>query len=186
MKLNHKQIYNSLPEYVKNKTNDFDNSEITSHLRECTVCKEELEILSQLHNIKIPYPSEMYWENLSSKIEASIEHKRLPYFKRFWLKPAALIAAAVLLITIAFLSYNAEKRLNLSSLSLLIDEPIDYNTLDYDDLESVLISEDIDSDALNVLYFDIYAAPYMELAALGQDELENLFEELNINEQIGG
>ncbi len=75
-----KEIKYLLPDYVKNKLEEYEQLEVSEHLEKCRKCAEEkaaiFAVLQQMDTQTIVQPSEIYWTNLLPRIHDRISRKK--------------------------------------------------------------------------------------------------------------
>lgn len=168
--LNHKEIKQRLPEYVRD---GLIPDEVKAHLKTCKECEEELSILQTLKETPVPEPGGMFFETLPQKVRASLkkEKKKSIFFR---LAPAF---ALIVLVVVAGYIYNIIT-IPTADEELLFSDPLAFQIYDL----SSLSADDIPSISVVIEKDEIYLSdepPYLrEFAYLSSEEMESLYEEL--------
>ncbi len=200
MKFEHDGIRETLPEYLKGTLSEEIRKEIESHLKDCSVCRDEISVISQLLNIETPDPGEMFWMSLPEKVRKSVIQEnakgflaRLKSSRTFdWLRPLLYrqlpAAAAIAALFFAVYMFTSSKKVFYSD--SITHDPFIADYLEYD----YLTEEDIPVIADNAVASKSYAdaedifeySYYKELVSLNSDEMKSLVEALKKEHIKGG
>jgi len=176
MKLNHEDIKERLPEYIRAEAVP---AEVKAHLEKCIECSREISLLQALNEAAVPEPGNMFFETLPQKVRISLKRKKSFLLR---LAPAfALIAIAVA----AGLIYYMTSEPHFDNGFLLSDpfaSPVyELSGLSPDDLPS--ISDTIQDEEI---YLSEGTPFQWEFAALSSEEMKDLYENLKIKKENGG
>lgn len=170
--LDHKEIKQRLPEYVKE---GLIPDEVKTHLKTCKECEEELSILQTLKETPVPEPGGMFFETLPQKVRASLkkEKKRSIFFR---LAPAF---ALIVLVVVAGYIYNIIT-IPTADEELLFSDPLAFQIYDL----SSLSADDIPSISVVIEKDELYLSdetPYLrEFAYLSSEEMDDFYDKLTI------
>ena len=168
--INHEQIKEQLPEYVKD---GLIPDEVKAHLKTCEECSEELSILQALKETPVPEPGGMFFETLPQKIRASLkpEKKKSIFFR---LAPAF----AIIMLVVAIGYIYSVLPIPTTDEEIIFTDPLASQAYDISDLSEddvPLISGAIEEDEV---YLSDETSYLREFAYLSSEEMENLYEEL--------
>jgi len=176
MKLNHEDIREKLPDFIKS---GLIPDEVKAHLDICKECGHEFSILKALTEVPLPEPGGMFFETLPQKVRASLKEEKKGILSR--LVPAFALIALVVLAGYIYQMRTPVLDEGFSFIDPLAPVAFDLNSLSEEDL--TLIDEPLEGE-------EIYLAdeiPFLsELAYLSSDEMEDLYEELGIEKENGG
>ncbi len=176
MRLNHEDIKERLPEYIKEAAIP---DEVKTHLGKCIECSQELSLLRALNKATVPEPGNMFFETLPQKVRISLKRK-----KGFLLRLAPAFALIVVAVAAGFI-YHMTSEPHLDNGFLLSDpfasQVYDLSYLEPEDIPS--ISETIHE---NELYITDESSFIKEFASLRSEEMEDLYEALKIINSNGG
>lgn len=179
MSLNHEDIREKLPDYIKS---GLIPDEVKAHLEACKECSQEVSILRTLNKAPLPEPGGMFFETLPQKVRASLKEEKKGILSR--LVPAFALIALVVLVVLAGYIYQMRTPVldeGFSFIDPLAPVAFDLNSLSEEDL--TLIDDPLEGE-------EIYLAdetPFLsELAYLSSEEMEDLYEELGIEKENGG
>jgi hypothetical protein len=178
MKLSHEDIKTRLPEYISGVSMP---EEVETHLKECRECMEEASLLREILEIKVPDPGNMFFKTLSQKVRVSLKEKKKGLFLRF----APAFTLLLLVVTTGYLYYRlktpdmAGEELSFSN--PLASQPYDLSGFSVEDIPS--INENLEGEAL----YDTEDISFAEeFASLNAEEIEALYESINMNNKNGG
>lgn len=176
MKLNHEDIKEKLPEYIRAKAVP---DEVKTHLEKCIECSQEISLLQALNEAVVPEPGNMFFETLPQKVRISLKRK-----KGFLLRLAPAFALITVAVAAGFIYYMASEP-HLDN-GLLLSDPFasqvyELSGLSPDDLPS--ISDTIQDEGI---YLSKETPFQWEFAALSSEEMKDLNENLKIKEENGG
>lgn len=80
MKLHHREIKESLPDYVRGILTDERRGNIEEHLGSCEDCRSELTLLRELLEMEIPDPGELFWQSLPGQVRGALEQAKTTRF----------------------------------------------------------------------------------------------------------
>ncbi len=143
--------------------------------------KVNIEDLKRDHSMyKVP---EGYFEGLTSKIQARVKEEEEVSDERVWIPRLAWIAPALVLVIGFFLFYpfNGQKSAEEILSEVSTEELINY--LDMSDVSEEEILAYVDLEALGES-FDDTSGELDLLDNLGEDELDGLLDDYNMNEEF--
>ncbi|MBI5409300.1 MAG: zf-HC2 domain-containing protein [Nitrospirae bacterium] len=203
MKFDHDVIRELLPEYLKGALSEEVRKELEFHLNDCSACRDELSLLSELINIEAPDPGELFWNTLPQKVRKAVDEEkaaRHPAVRKvsglfgmnFSLRsllykqlPAAAVAAALFFIVITF-----TKKTETNNLDPLFKDPLSTALLEYDDLTEEDVPLITESSEVEELYLNEEGSSgysyYKEVASLSPEEINGFFKELKREQVKGG
>ncbi len=176
MKFSHEDIKEKLSEYIKG---GLVPDEVRTHLKTCKECSQEVSLLRALNEVSVPEPGDMFFETLPQRVRASLHEKKKSIF--FRLAPAF---ALIVLVVITGYIYNLTKTPEVDEVSFsdpFAPQVYDLSGLITDDIPS--IADTIDD---NEIYLPEETSFLREFASLSSEELEDLYEALNIKKENGG
>ncbi len=177
MRFSHEDIKEKLPEYIRE---GLIPDEVKAHLRECKECSQEVSLLWTLNKASVPEPGDMFFETLPQKVKASLNEKKKSVF--FGLAPAfALIALVVVAGYIYYMMKIPQEDEGFLFSDPFAPQVYDLSGLNADDIPSIAsaIKED-------EIYFPEETPFLREFASLSSEEMEDLYEALNIEKEKGG
>lgn len=176
--LGHEDIKERLPEYMKEGVMP---DEVKAHLESCKECRDELSILQSLKEISVPDPGAMFFETLPQKIRMSLKEQRKSMSLRR-LVPA--FASIALVIAVGYIYYMTNKT-PLDDWSLFSD-PFASQVYDLDELSADNIPSIADSMEEEAYLPSGETTFLRELAALSEEEMELLYDNLKTKDNKGG
>lgn len=176
MRLNHEDIKERLPEYIKEAAIP---DEVKTHLGKCIECSQELSLLQALNKATVPEPGNMFFETLPQKVRISLKRK-----KGFLLRLAPAFALIAVAVAAGFI-YHMTSKPHLDN-GFLISDPFasqvyELSGLSPDDLPS--ISDTIQDEEI---YLSEETPFQWEFATLSSEEMKDLNENLKIKKENGG
>lgn len=176
MRLNHEDIKERLPEYIKEAAIP---DEVKTHLGKCIECSQELSLLQALNKATVPEPGNMFFETLPQKVRISLKRK-----KGFLLRLAPAFALIAVAVAAGFI-YHMTSEPHLDNGFLLSDpfasQVYELSGLSPDDLPS--ISDTIQDEEI---YLSEETPFQWEFATLSSEEMKDLNENLKIKKENGG
>ncbi len=189
MKLGHKKIKEMLPEYLKDSLPREMRNDIDAHLKECQGCKEEFAFITDISDIDVPDPGDLFYKTLPQRVRGVLSDEKQ---KKFSLRslffrplPVALTAAVLILLIFTFMKNNQMKEFDPYSKDPFTVAVLDYSGVTEKDV--VLITEEF---AINEQY--IHSEVFMgysyvrEFAYLNTSEMDGLNEALKKEQKTGG
>lgn len=176
--MNHDDIKERLPEYIRD---GFMPEEVKVHLKICKECSEELSILQSFKETSVPDPGGMFFETLPQKIRTSLKEQKKSMFLRRLVPAFALIA---LVIAVGYI-YHMTNKTPLDDWSLFSDpfasQVYDISGLSPDNIPSIAYSMEEEA------YLPSGETTFLrELAALSEEEMELLYDNLKTKDNKGG
>lgn len=188
MNFNHGEIREMFPEYLKGTLSEDLRKTIEVHIRECSSCRSELSMMSELVSLDAPDPGDLYWATLPQKVEGLVRERKDNHFPARSLFLKFVPAAAALAILLVLLLTGAGR--NLLYESGTYNDPSRVTYSDYDDLTQEDIYVLTDKTAGDTLYMepeDILEYSYHgEFASLSSEEIDSLYEALKTEKTLGG
>jgi len=189
MRFSHEEIRDMIPDYLNGKLERELIDEIRIHLDRCEQCREEASIISELKDINVPEPGDLFWNTLPGRVSRIIAGSReRGRFCGWFLRPVPVMVSFLLILTLTF-SYILLRPEDTGDTDPFFESPFTYSALEVIDITEgdilYLLSEEIGGEDLE-MYVEAYD-PYsyhMDIASLSSTELEGLFEALQ--EQTGG
>ena len=188
----HEEMKEMLADYHNGLIEGDTRHALEGHLQECSHCREELYLISELTYFKAPDPGELFWKTLPAKVSrlAKQEEKGVFSLKHFF-RPVPAFVSAMLLVIVAISSVYIISGMG-TALDPFYEEPLSYSMLDYDGISEndlpAIIEEWPDDSMMEEDIVEEYGtySYHMEIAYLDQDEFENLIEVLKENERKEG
>ncbi len=189
MKLGHEKIKEMLPEYLKGSLSREMRNDVEAHLKECQGCKEELAFITEISDIAVPDPGDLFYKTLPQKIKAEAKERQERSFSwRLLFRPIPIATAIAALLVVVF-TFTMLKR-KAQEFDPFFKDPLEVAVLDYGDLterDIPLITERINGDEPYILSEDFMEHSYRrEFASLSSRDLGRLFEVLNKEQEKGG
>ena len=189
MHFNHDEIREMFPEYLKGSLSVDKRNAIEVHLRNCSECRSELSLISELVSIDAPDPGNLFWITLPQKIKESVKEKKSRRFLGKSLLFRFVPVAAALAVLLVFL-LTVTKRNGVYELDPYFNDPFTISYFDYSDLteeDTYLLTEQTVGDALYSDPEDIMEYSYhREFASLSSEEMDSLYEALKTEQTRGG
>ncbi len=189
MKLGHDDIKEMFPEYLKGDLPEKIKNDVEVHLKDCQDCRGELSFITELVNIDVPDPGDLFWKTLPHRVKGAVEKKRDSRFSLKILLFKQLPVAATIAV-LFFLIFTYAKKEEMPELNPFFKDPFTVSVLDYSDItekDIPLITDPLTIDELYLHSEDLMEySYYMEFASLSSRELGSLYEALNREQQIGG
>jgi hypothetical protein len=171
MKYSHKTIKEKLPEYIREESVP---EEVHAHLKECSECRQDAEILRGLLDLPVPEPGGMFFETLPQKTRALLkDDRKSPLFR---LVPAFVLFA---LIVITGFVYYAINKPEVAEELYAFNDPLATRVFDLGDLNENDIPSAIEITNVEELYMPEETSFLREFAYLNAEEMEALYEALN-------
>jgi hypothetical protein len=189
MSFNHDEIREMFPEYLSGSLSEEERNAIAVHLRDCSACRSELSMMSELVSIDAPDPGNLFWETLPQKVKVLVKEKKAHRFTVKSLFFKFVPAAAALAILLGLLLTGTEKN-GLYEFDTYSNDPFmatyqEYNGLEEEDI--YLLTEKTAGDELYVESDDLMEYSYhVEFASLSSEEMNSLYEALETEKTRGG
>jgi hypothetical protein len=178
MKLNHDDIKEQLPGYIRDNVIP---DEVASHLKECHECSLEAALLRDLNDMPVPEPGGMFFETLPQKVRTSLREQKRGIFFRL-----APVFASLALVAVAGYLFYSLKTPDTTGEMYAFTDPLAPKVYDL----SVLTEDDIpllgDSLKGDEMYITDETSFLREFAYLSSEEIEALYEALTIQQGNGG
>jgi len=176
MKLNHEDIKEKLPEYIRAEAVP---DEVKTHFEKCIECSQEISLLQALNEATVPEPGNMFFETLPQKVRISLKKK-----KSFLLRMAPAFALIAVAVVTGFI-YHVTSKPHLDN-GFLFSDPFASQVYEL----SGLSPDDLPSISDTIQYEEIYLSEetpfHWEFAALSSEEMKDLNENLKIKKENGG
>jgi hypothetical protein len=189
MKLGHEKIKEMLPEYLKGSLSREMRNDVDAHLKECQGCKEEFAFITDIYDIDVPDPGDLFYKTLPQRVTAEAKNKSERTFSwRLLFRPIPIAAtiAALLVVVFTFTMLRRET----PEFDPFFKGPLEVAVLDYGDIterDIPLIIERLNGDESYLLSEDFMEhSYYKEFASLSSKDLGSLFEVLNKEQKNGG
>jgi len=189
MSFSHDEMMEMFPEYLSGSLSEDMREAIEFHIRDCSACRSELSMMSELVSIDAPDPGNLFWETLPQKVKGLAEEKKAHRFSVKSLFFKFVPAAAAIAILLVLLLTGREKN-GLYEFDMYSDDPFmatyqDYNGLEEEDI--YLLTEETAGDELYVEPDDLMEYSYYEeFASLSSEEMNSLYEALETEQTRGG
>ena len=108
MSFSHDEIREMFPEYLSGSLSEDARNAIEVHLRDCSACRSELSMMSELVSIDAPDPGNLFWETLPQKVKGLAKEKKAHRFSVESLFFKFVPAAAVIAILLALVLTGTE------------------------------------------------------------------------------
>jgi hypothetical protein len=189
MGYSHDEIREMLPDYLDGRLEREAIDEIKAHLDGCAQCREEASLISELRDIGVPDPGDLFWNTLPQRISRSaVDSRRKRGLFGWFLRPVPVMVSFLLILTVTF-SYILLRPEDTGDVDALFEDPLAYSSIEVNDITEgdilYLLAQEIGSEDLEIYVegYDPYSY-HMDIASLSSTELEGLFEALE--EQIKG
>lgn len=191
MRLEHDKIREMFPEYLRGSLSEEMRDKVKVHLKSCEECRGELSLISELVNIEIPNPGDLFYEILPQKVKTSVKEERVEVFslKALFFRPLPFSVAIIVLFLLVFM-YTYTKKKEIPELDLFFKDPfmaevLDYSYITEEDIPT--ITEQLPDDELYLYSVNFTGYSYhREFASLSSKELGSLYEALKEKQNTGG
>ena len=189
MSFSHDEIREKFPDYLSGSLSEEERNAIEVHLRDCSACRSELSMMSELVSIDAPDPGNLFWETLPQKVKGLAEERKGHRFSVKSLFFKFVPAAAAIAIFLA-LFFTGKEQNGLYESDIYSDDPFmttyqEYNGLEEEDI--YLLTEQTTGDELYVESDDLMEYSYHEeFASLSSEEMNSLYEALETEQTRGG
>jgi hypothetical protein len=171
MKYDHETIKEKLPEYIREGSVP---EEVHTHLKECSECHQDAEILRGLLDLTVPEPGGMFFETLPQKTRSLLkDDRKSPFFRLVH----AFVLLALIVIT-AFVYYTINKP-EVAEELYAFNDPLATLVFDLSDLNENDIPSAIEISDAEELYMSEETSFFREFAYLDAEEMEALYETLS-------
>ncbi len=189
MRSGHNEIKEMLPEYLKGSLPEKTRNDVEAHLKDCQDCRGELSFITELVNVDVPDPGDLFWKTLPHRVRGVVEKERANRFslKTLLFRPLPVVSTIAALLLLIFI--YAEKK-EAPKLNLFFKDPLTAEVLDYSDItekDIPLITEELTDDEFYLSSENFTEQSYYrEFASLSSRELDSLYEALKKEQQTGG
>jgi len=189
MSFSHDEIREMFPEYLSGSLSEEMGNAIEVHLRDCSACRSELSMMSELVSIDAPNPGNLYWATLPQKVKGLVTERKDHRFSVKSLFFKFVPAAAVIAILIVLLLTGKDKNV-FYELDTYSYDPFTVTYQEYSDLteeDIYILTENTAGDELYIESDDFMEYSYHgEFASLSSEELNSLYEALKTEQTKGG
>lgn len=189
MNFNHDEIREMFPEYLRGSLYQDKRNTIEVHLKDCSACRSELSMMSELISINVPDPGNLFWTTLPQKMKESVKEKKSHRFLGKTLLFRFVPVTAALAVLLVFL-FTVTKRNGVYELDTYFNDPFTISYLEYSDLTERDIYLLTEQTAGGILYSDpediMEYSYYKEFASLSSEEMTSLYEALKTEQKLGG
>lgn len=186
MKSRHDEIKEMLPEYVKGSVSENERRSIKAHLKRCQECKKEALFLSELVQIDVPDPGDLFYKTLPQRVKGALKDESESRFslRSIFFRPIPVTIAAAF---IALIIFTFTRNGKLKEFDPFFKDPFTVSVLDYSDIsERDIISKDLAIDE-RYIHEDFIGYSYVrEFANLNSNEIDGLYEALKREQKTGG
>lgn len=189
MSFSHDEIREMFTEYLGGSLSEEVRNAVEVHLKDCSACRAELSMMSELVSINVPDPGDLYWATLPQKVKALVKEKKPRRFSMksllFKFVPVAAAIAVLLVVLFKDTEQNGIYELAIDSNDPFTAAYLEYNGLTEEDIYP--LTEKTAGDELYVEPDDIMEYSYHgEFASLSSEEMNSLYEALKTEETKGG
>jgi hypothetical protein len=189
MSFSHDEIREMFPEYLRGSLSEEGRDTIEVHLRDCSACRAELSMMSELVSIDAPDPGNLFWETLPQKVKGLVKEKKAHRFsmKSLFIKfvPVAAALAVLLVVLLRDTERNGLYELDTYYLDPFTVTYQEYNGLTDEDI--YILTEKTAGDELYIESDDFMEYSYHgEFASLSSEEMNSLYEALKTEQTKGG
>lgn len=189
MSFSHDEIREMFPEYLGGSLSEEMRNAVDVHIKDCSACRSELSMMSELVSIDSPDPGNLFWGTLPQKVKGLAKEKKAHRFSLksllFKFVPVAAAIAVVFVFLLKDTEQNGVYEVDVNSSDPFMTMYLEYNGLTEEDIYP--LTEETDGDELYIEPDDVMEYSYHgEFAFLSSEEMNSLYEALRTEKTKGG